>query len=120
MTRTAPVAALLAATLAGAAPPATPKNLATDVYHGVAITDEYRWLENGNDKDVQKWSEAQNAHARSVLDKLPGAEALREKLTKIMAAKTTSHSALAVRAGKVFALRKEPPKEQPFLVVLPA
>src|SRR5262245_32913787 len=100
-TATAAVTAFLAATLAVAAPPAAPKKPTTDVYHGVKVADEYRWLENGNDKDVQKWSEAQNAHARSVLDKLPGAEPLRKKLTKILAAKTTSHSALAVRAGKV-------------------
>jgi dipeptidyl aminopeptidase/acylaminoacyl peptidase len=37
-----------------------------------------------------------------------------------MAAKTTSHGAFAVRDGKVFALRKQPPKQQPFLVVMPA
>src|SRR5262249_5288447 len=120
MIRTAALATLVAATLAVAAPPAAPKKPVTDTYHGVAVTDEYRWLEDWNDKDVQTWSEAQNAHARSVLDKLPGVEALREKLTKIMAAKTRSHFALAVRGEKVFALRKQPPKEQPFLVVLPA
>ena len=63
-------AALLAATtLAFAAPPATPKKPITDTYHGIVVTDEYRWLENGNDKDVRNWSEAQNAHARSLLDK---------------------------------------------------
>src|SRR5262245_9711874 len=120
MIRTAAIAALLAATIAVAGPPATPKKPVTDTYHGVAVTDEYRWLEDWNDQDVQKWSDAQNAHARSVLDKLPGVETLREKLTKILAAKTTSHVALAVRGGNVFALRRQPPKQQPFLVVLPA
>jgi prolyl oligopeptidase len=120
MIRIATFVTLLAAATAIAAPPAAPKKPVTDTYHGVAVTDEYRWLEDGNDKDVQKWSEAQNAHARSVLDKLPGVDTLREKLTKIMAAKTTSHLALAVRGGKVFALRRQPPKQQPFFVLLPA
>jgi prolyl oligopeptidase len=121
MTRLATIALVLVApVLLRSAPPESPKKSVTDTYHGVAITDDYRWLEDWNDKTVQKWSEAQNAHARSVLDKLPSAEQLREQLTKIMAAKTTSHSAFAVRGERVFALRKQPPKQQPFLVVLPA
>jgi prolyl oligopeptidase len=120
MFRIVAIISLLAATAAVAAPPATPRKPVTDTYHGIAVTDDYRWLEDGKDKAVQKWSEAQNAHARSVLDNLPGVEVLREKLTKIMAAKTTSHFALAVRGGRLFALRRQPPKEQPFLVVLPA
>lgn len=103
-----------------AAPPETPKNPVTDTYHGVAVTDEYRWLEDWKSPAVQKWSEGQKAHARSVLDKLPGVEILREKLTKIMAAKTTNHSSLAVRGERVFAMRRQPPKQQPFLVVMNA
>jgi prolyl oligopeptidase len=123
MIRTAIVALLCAATVAVvtvAAPPISPKKPVTDTYHGVSVADEYRWLEAWTDKTVQKWSEAQNTHARSVLDKLPGVETLRERLTKIMAAKTTSHGSLAVRGSKVFAMRRQPPKQQPFLVVMPA
>ena len=30
-------------------------------YFGEKVTDDYRWLENWDDPDVQKWSEAQNA-----------------------------------------------------------
>jgi prolyl oligopeptidase len=103
-----------------AGPPETPKRPVTDTYHGVTVTDPYRWLEDGKSKEVQAWSDAQNAYARSVLDKLPGVESLRTRLTKILTAKTTSHSGLIWRGGKLFALRRQPPKEQPFLVVLPA
>src|ERR671913_334520 len=76
----------LLATAAGSAPPPSPKRSVTDTYHGVAVTDDYRWLEDWNNPEVKKWSEAQNAHARAVLDGLPGVEALRTELTKIMAA----------------------------------
>jgi prolyl oligopeptidase len=122
MTRSAAATAtlILAAVALTAAPPNTPTKPVTDTYHGVAVTDDYRWLEDWSDKTVQKWSDDQNAHARAVLDKLPGVEPLRDRLTKIMAAKTTSHGAFAVRDGKVFALRRQPPKQQPFLVVMPA
>lgn len=104
----------------GAAPPPTAKKAVADAYHGVTVTDDYRWLEDWNDKGVRDWSNAQNAHARSVLDKLPGVPVLRDKLTKIIGAQTTSHRALAARPGGVFALRRQPPKQQPFLVVMPS
>src|SRR5437868_6749266 len=97
MTCAATAAILLLGSAVVAAPPATPKKPVTDTYHGVAVTDDYRWLEDWNDKAVQAWSEAQNANARSVLDKLPGVEPLRERLTKIIAAKRTTHGSLAVR-----------------------
>ena len=113
----------LAFGLAGAlnaAPPTTKKMPVTDTYHGEKVVDDYRWLEDGKNKDVQEWSEAQNAAARGILDKLPGVEALRERVTKILSAKTTSHGALMLRGGKLFAIRRQPPKQQPFLVVMPA
>ncbi len=103
---------------APAAPPPTRKEPVKDEYHGVTVTDDYRWLEDWNDKDVKAWSEAQNAYARGVLDKLPGVAVLREQLTKIMAAKTTSHADFYYRGGRLFAVRRQPPKQQPFLVVM--
>jgi prolyl oligopeptidase len=103
-----------------AAPPLTPKKPVTDTYHGIAVVDDYRWLEDGANKDVQAWSDAQNAYARAYLSQLSGIGVIREKLTKIMAAKTTGDGALIARPGAVFALRHQPPKQQDFLVVMPA
>src|SRR5690349_3650311 len=120
MNRATAAVLVLAAAPALAAPPPTPKRPVTDTYHGVAVADDYRWLEDGQSKEVQAWSDAQNAHARSVLDGLPGVAPLRERLTKILAAKTTGHGELTVRGGAVFALRRQPPKQQMFLVVMPA
>jgi prolyl oligopeptidase len=108
--------AAIAATLV-AAPP-TRKEPVTDTYHGTRVTDDYRWLENASDPAVRAWSDAQNAHARSILDKLPGVATLRKRITKIMTAPTISHSAFAYRDGQIFAMRRHPPKQQPFLVVM--
>ena len=33
--------------------PAAPKAPVTDAYHGVKVTDDYRWLENGELRDVR-------------------------------------------------------------------
>jgi prolyl oligopeptidase len=119
MTRFPAAAMMLLATAVAAAPP-TAKNPVGDTYHGTTVSDDYRWLEDGTSKIVRDWSDAQNSHARATLDALPGVAPLRAALTKIMAAKTTTHAGLAVRATGVFALRRQPPKQQPFLVLMPA
>ncbi|MEM6791647.1 MAG: prolyl oligopeptidase family serine peptidase [Myxococcota bacterium] len=102
----------------GPAPPATDKRPVTDTHHGVAVTDDYRWLEQGTDPAVQAWSRAQNGHARVVLDALPAADAVRARLRAILGAEAPSFEDVSVAAGKVFALKVEPPKQQPMLVVL--
>src|SRR5258708_6335462 len=48
---------------AGAMPPDSPRKPVVDLYHGVEVADDYRWLEDWNNPAVQKWSDAQNAHA---------------------------------------------------------
>src|SRR5690349_15530585 len=74
MKRLAPAVAKFAATLAAAIafaqPPATPKKPVTDTYNGVQVTDDYRWLENSSDSAVRKWSDSENAYARKYLDSL--------------------------------------------------
>jgi prolyl oligopeptidase len=111
---------ILASLAAAAKPPATPKQPVTETYHGVSVVDDYRWLENWNDEKVREWSDAQNAYARDWLNHLPNSKAIRERLTTIMTAKTVSYGQLAHRKGKLFAIKREPPKQQPFLIVLPS
>ncbi|MBI3861426.1 MAG: S9 family peptidase [Planctomycetia bacterium] len=106
--------------IAGAVPPDTPKRPVTDTYHGVAVEDDYRWLEDWNAPDVKAWSDAQNAHARAFLDKLPHVDAIRKRVTEIMSAKTIAYMGLEYRKGTLFAIKREPPKQQPFLIVFPA
>jgi prolyl oligopeptidase len=111
---------LLLGAAAVAGPPATPRRPVTDTYHGMTVPDDYRWLEEGTNKEVRAWSDAQNTYARSVLDHLPGVVTLRAEVTKILSAKTTSHGALIFRGGRLFGLRRQPPKQQPFLVAMPS
>ena len=113
---------LAAAAVAGGAvadpvaPPAAPTRPVVDAYHGVRVVDDYRWLEDWNDPAVQAWSAAENAYARSVLDALPGREAIRARLTELYKAAGASHSELRWAGGTLFAIEDQPPKEQPFLV----
>jgi prolyl oligopeptidase len=103
--------------MAAAMPPETRKLPVADTYHGVTLVDDYRWLEDWNDPAVKKWSDAQNDHARAFLDRLPHVAAIRARVTEIMSARTVSYSGLEHRQGMLFAIQREPPRQQPFLIV---
>jgi prolyl oligopeptidase len=98
--------------------PATAKKPIIDQYHGVKVTDDYRWLDKMDDPAVKKWIAAQNRHARGVLDQFPQSKALRKRVNDILANSSSDHGALQYRGGKLFALKTQPPKNQPFLVTL--
>ncbi len=97
-------------------PPATPRSEVTDTYHGVKVVDPYRWLEDPAAADVRRWSDAQNAYARAYLDKLPDAAAIRSRVSQIMLAKSDSYRSLKYVNGKLFFIKRQPPKQQPFLL----
>ncbi len=101
-------------------PPPTDKQPVTDTYHGVEVIDDYRWLEQGDAEEVKAWNAAQNSYARTRLDALPAAKAVRRRLTDILTAESTRYWGLSPRPGKLFALKHQPPKQQPLLVVLPS
>ena len=107
---------LLCVSFVFAQQPQTKKQAVTDRYHGVTVREDYRWLEDWSDPDVRKWSASQNKYARSILDELPTAEPLRKQVTKILGAATTSYRDLAYRGNRFFAIKRQPPKEQPFIV----
>src|SRR5450631_1013026 len=110
--------AALAATASFAQPPATPKKPVTDVYHGVQVTDDYRWLENYSDPAVRAWSDSQNKYARKYLDALPLRAALSDELKRLTSHPTLRYFGLTVRQGILFAVKRQPPAEQPMLVTL--
>jgi prolyl oligopeptidase len=98
--------------------PATPKKPVTDVYHGAKVTDDYRWLEDFSDPAVRAWASAENLHTRAYLDALPARPALYEQLKRLRSYPSPRYRSLLYRHGVLFALKQQPPKEQPFLVTL--
>ncbi len=101
-------------------PPATPKRPVTDEYQGVKITDDYRWLENWDDPEVKQWSAAQNARSREYLDHLPARPAIRQMLKQALSASSAAYYDLQFRGGTLFAMKYQPPQQQPMLVALPS
>lgn len=100
------------------APPAAAVRPVKDVYHGVAVEDPYRWLENGADPEVRAWSAGQNAAARAYLDRIPAIAGIRKRVTELMAEGSPRYDALSWASGRLFALKTQPPAQQAILVVM--
>jgi len=64
--------------------PSTRRDNLVDDYHGVKVPDPYRWLEDQNSPETRAWIKAEDDRTRSVLDGLPGRDAIRQRLTALM------------------------------------
>src|SRR5882762_3810444 len=91
----------------------TPKKPVTDEYQGIKVEDPYQWLEKDDDPAVKGWSDAQNQQTRAYLDKLPDRAAIEKQLTEWFAKTSPTYSGLVARPGILFALKFQPPKQQP-------
>jgi prolyl oligopeptidase len=100
------------------AAPATIKQPVTDVFDGVTVKDNYRWLEQLNDPKVKAWAEKQNERAQKFLDALPGRAQLAAQIKKLITSAPPSLSGAEVVANKIFAFKSDPSKQQPFVVVV--
>lgn len=112
----------LAAPKKDAVPPApvAAKKPVVDTYHGTKVDDPYQWLEKSDDPEVRKWVDGQMAHMRAVLDKLPSRDAIRARLTTLMTHKSPGYFGMVQKGGVFFAMKIQPPRPQPLLVVLPS
>jgi prolyl oligopeptidase len=106
----------------GARPPATRVEPITETFHGIPLTDNYRWLEGDNAStedqgkvtpEVAAWTDAQNAYTRDVLDHLPGRTVLEDRLRPLMEVGVVS--APTVRGNRYFFSRREGNQNQPVI-----
>ena len=114
----AALAAAGAAHAADSSAPQTALTQVTDTYHGVQVSDPYRWLEDSADPKVHDWSVAEDKRTRQYLDALPQRERIYRQLLAQISATSSSYHALYAAGGQVFALYEEPPKQQPMIAVL--
>jgi prolyl oligopeptidase len=98
--------------------PETKRVPLTTTYHGVEVTEDYRWLEDAGSEDTQAWTQAQHERTMAYLRSLPHYEDIRRRAEEILAADSTSYEDLRRGGATSFALKHQPPKQQPFIVTL--
>jgi len=98
--------------------PPTARKPVVDTYHGVAVTDDYRWLEDDNAPDVKAWVEAQNKLTRAYLDGIAQRPEIARRVGELLRSKTVNRFAFQFRQ-RLFAMKVAPPANQPMLVMLP-
>ncbi len=63
--------------------PQTKKIDHVDEYHGIKISDPYRWLEDNNSLETKNWVEEENKLTQSYLNNIPFREKLKNRLTEL-------------------------------------
>jgi len=114
------LAAPVASLAAGPAPaaPVTEKRPAPATFFGTTAADDYRWLEDWSSPATKAWVDAQNALTRGVLDSLPSRGAILDRVTALTRDVAARYGGLVSRGGVIFALKDQPPLNQPLLVAL--
>ncbi|HEY4817941.1 MAG TPA: prolyl oligopeptidase family serine peptidase [Candidatus Acidoferrum sp.] len=63
--------------------PAARKMEQTDTYHGVKVSDPYRWLEDDHSEETARWVKAENEVTFSYLDKIPYRAQVMKRLEQV-------------------------------------
>jgi prolyl oligopeptidase len=90
----------------------------TDTYHGVDVTENYRWLEDSSSEKAIAWTRAQQQRTRAYFDGIPWREALRARVEQLLKGDRTTYKRLVSGGSTFFALKVQTPRQQPFLVAL--
>lgn len=105
----------MAVSTAGASgPPVAPVRPVSTDYFGTRVVDNYRYLENLQDPQVQRWMKAQADYTRRTLDRIPGRAALARQIQQLMAGDLT-RSGFTRRGQRLFYRLMEPGGDLPKL-----
>ncbi|MFA6617588.1 MAG: prolyl oligopeptidase family serine peptidase [Candidatus Neomarinimicrobiota bacterium] len=63
--------------------PETRKENVVDTFYGTKVEDPYRWLEDDNSAETAEWVKKQNEVTFSYLNKLPGRDEIKQRLTEL-------------------------------------
>jgi len=96
-------------------PPVAPVRPVTDTYFGTDVVDPYRYFENLKDPEVQSWMKSQATYARTVLDRIPGRDALFNRIHALSNV-DARRGGFVQRGQRFFYQVTEPGAEQPKVV----
>jgi prolyl oligopeptidase len=83
----------------------------TEVFHGRELVDPYQWLEDGSSAETLQWIAAQNAFARSLLDRLPDRASTTERLRELLLHDWVSMP--IERCGNYYFMKRRATDDQP-------
>ena len=107
----------LASQEAPAKPPVAPVRPVTDDYYGTKVVDNYRYMENLNDPEVQAWFKNEDAYTRATLAGIPGRDKLLARLKASMSAAARVLSVQRLPGGRYFYQKLLPGESVPKLYV---
>src|SRR6202049_2035011 len=97
------------------APPVARKEIVEENIHGRTIDDPYQWLEDSSSPASETFGGEELAYPGSILDPLPGREAIQQRITKLLSIGTMG--APQVGGKYYFYTRREGSQNQPALQV---
>jgi prolyl oligopeptidase len=95
-----------------------PRIPVTDTFHGVDVTEDYRWLEDASSEETIAWTKAQQHRSRTYFGGIPWRDALRARAGQLLKSERTTYKRLLSGGSTFFALKVQTPRQQPFLVAL--
>jgi len=90
----------------------------TSTYHGVEVTEDFRWLEDAASEETIAWTKAQQHRTHAYVSGIPWRAALTARVEQLLTAERTEYLELLSGGGTYFALKVQPPRQQPLLVAL--
>ncbi|HEX7958582.1 MAG TPA: prolyl oligopeptidase family serine peptidase [Terriglobales bacterium] len=102
-------------------PPEVRQQIVEESLHGVTIRDPYRYLEDNNNPETQRYVTEELAYTRSVLDPLAGRAGLHARLQQLLSTGQVGIAQVGQRAPKgqnyYFYTRRDEGQNQPVLYV---
>lgn len=95
--------------------PSAREDPVVDIYHGIKVSDPYRWLEDPDSKETQKWVAQQNKLTRDFLIDDTPREKIKARLTKLW--DYPKYSALSKQAYRYFFWKNDGLQNQSVLYV---
>lgn len=94
-------------------PPYTPVEPVTDIWHGLAVTDPYRWLEDSQSERTRQWLARQTRYARTFFDSIPGRDRIRKRVAELLSVESIESPC---KIGKrCFFLKRSGKQDQPVI-----
>ncbi len=98
--------------------PPAPQEPVVDIYHGVKVIDNYRWLEDSSSPAVKQWSDAENVRARKYLATVPHQAQIGARVDRLIRSNSVAYGVVVKRGGRLFAYKNDPKLQQPMIVTL--